>query len=77
MKCLAGVTGIGLGVAPLAASFYILRNHRINIQALEGRVEELGYDLLCEAYREYGVDFREHAYTYEEHSFTDIIITNN
>jgi len=46
--------GVVLGVALSAASFFILRRCTKNLFVLEGRVEELEYDRLREAYRQQG-----------------------
>ena len=57
-KSLLNVTTMALGAAILAASFFMLRRHRINgkeLEALKWRVEELEVDRLFEAYREQGL----------------------
>ena len=51
---MANTAGVVLGVALLAASFFVLKRFVKNLIALEGRVEELEYDRLCEAYRRQG-----------------------
>jgi len=45
-----------LGVAVLAASFFVLRGYHENLSALGGRVEDLEYDRLCEVYRQAGYE---------------------
>ena len=45
-----------LGVAVTAASFFIIRYIRNDVNALEERVEDLEYDRLCEAYRKAGYE---------------------
>ena len=48
--------GMVLGVAVTAASFFIIRYIRNDLNALEERVEDLEYDRLCEAYRQAGYE---------------------
>jgi len=45
-----------LGVAFIAASFFIARNTRNKLHALQERVEDLEYDRLGEAYRQAGYE---------------------
>jgi hypothetical protein len=52
----AGAAGAVLGVAFLAAFFYSLRRHRLNFETLGGRLEELEYGCMREAYRQQGYD---------------------
>lgn len=47
---------MGLGVVYMAASFFILRDNRNELDALGGRVEDLEYDRLLEAYRRAGYE---------------------
>jgi len=40
----------------MAASFFILRDCRKSLDSLNGRVEDLEHDRLCEAYRRQGYE---------------------
>jgi len=44
------------GVVFVAASFFMLRDYRNELSALGGRVEDLEYDRLREAYRQAGYE---------------------
>jgi len=52
----ANITGVALGAALLAASFFVLRGYRKYFNALAERVEELEYGCLCEAYKQQGYE---------------------
>ena len=50
------ITGVALGVAFWAASFLMLRSYRSDYAHLKGRVENLEYESLREAYRQAGFE---------------------
>ena len=52
IKVLTRIANVVLGVALLAASFFVLRGFNRKLLNLRGRIEELEYDHLCEAYKQ-------------------------
>ena len=53
---LMSIVSAAVGVVYLAASFFVLRDYRKELDALDERVEDLEYDRLLEAYRREGYE---------------------